>query len=609
MKASKRLYYNDYFLENINNSKKIWNGIKEIVRFTPKINQKIVKIMQNGNELTDPKQVANAFNKYFANMGVNLARSIPKVNKLPLEYLKNPVSNTFYLFPITPSEVEIQISNLKPGKSAGPYSLPVNILKIIRNVISVPLASLFNTSISSGVVPEKFKVANVVPVCKKDSQTNVSNYRPISLLSVFNKILEKLISNRLLKFLEKENIFFKGQFGFRPKHSTDYAILSIIDKVQKAVDEGELSGGLFLDFSKASDTVDHDILIDKLEYYGIRGIGKDWFTSYLKNRKQMVTVNGATSDLATVPCGIPQGSVLGPILFLLYINDFHKCSSLLDFHLFADDANLFYRHRDIAILRQHINTELKNVNRWLCSNKLSLNIEKSSYVIFHPCQKKISSDFNLVIDDVCLKKERSIKYLGVYIDSNLSWKPHIEYISKKLKRSLGILSKIRYYIDINILTGLYYALIYPFLTYAIIAWGNTYSTTLKPLYVLQKKALRLMTFSKFDEHSSPLFKTLNIIKLHDLVSYQIAIFMYKFKNRLLPLVFNNFFTEVSKVHQYNTRSAAKHSYYLPKVRTNYGKFNIRFQAPKIWNAINEQVKTGSLSKFKLSLKEQYLSLY
>ena len=208
MKASKRLYYNDYFLENINNSKKIWNGIKEIVRFTPKINQKIVKIMQNGNELTDPKQVANAFNKYFANVGVNLARSIPKVNKLPLEYLKNPVSNTFYLFPITPSEVEIQISNLKPGKSAGPYSLPVNILKIIRNVISVPLASLFNTSISSGVVPEKFKVANVVPVCKKDSQTNVSNYRPISLLSVFNKILEKLISNRLLKFLEKENIFF-----------------------------------------------------------------------------------------------------------------------------------------------------------------------------------------------------------------------------------------------------------------------------------------------------------------------------------------------------------------------------------------------------------------
>ena len=169
---------------------------------------------------------------------------------------------------------------------------------------------------------------------------------------------------------------------------TMHAILSIIDKVQKAVDDCELSCGLFLDFSKAFDTVDHDILIDKLEYYGIRGIGKAWFTSYLKNRKQMVTVNGATSDLVIVPCGIPQGSVLGSILFLLYINDFHKCSSLFDFHLFADDAYLFYRQRDIAILRQHINTELKNVNRWLCSNKLSLNIENQAMSYFILLRKR-----------------------------------------------------------------------------------------------------------------------------------------------------------------------------------------------------------------------------
>ena len=171
-----------------------WNGIKEIVHFRPKINQKIVKIIQNETDLTDPKQVANAFNDYFANVGVNLARLISKVNKLPLEYLKNPISNNFYLFPITPSEVETQISNLKPGKSVGPYSLLLNILKIISNVVSVLLASLFNTSTSSGVVPEKFKVAlNVVPVYKKDSQTNVSNYCPISLLSIFKKILEKHI--------------------------------------------------------------------------------------------------------------------------------------------------------------------------------------------------------------------------------------------------------------------------------------------------------------------------------------------------------------------------------------------------------------------------------
>ena len=221
----------------------------------------------------------------------------------------------------------------------------------------------------------------------------------------------------------------------------------------------------------------------------------------------------------------------------------------------------------------------------------------------------LTRDFSLMINNVCLKQERYIKYLGVFIDSNLSWKPQVEYISKKLKRSLGILSKIRYYLDVTILISLYYALIHPFLIYGIIAWGNTYSTTLQPIVILQKKALRLMTFSKFDEHSSPLFKKLNIIKLNDLVSYHIALFMYRFKNRLLPLVFDTFFPEVSEIHQYNTRSAAKQSYYLPRVRTNYGKFNIRFRAPMIWNSIEEQIKTASLSKFKLILKEQYLALY
>ena len=191
------------------------------------------------------------------------------------------------------------------------------------------------------------------------------------------------------------------------------------------------------------------------------------------------------------------------------------CSKILEFHLpvFADDANLFYRHRGIDALKHNINAELNNVNIWLCSNKLSLNIEKSSFVIFHPPQKKlpVTSDFSFMINNVCLKQERYIKYLGVFIDSNLTWKPQVKYISKKLKRSLGILSEIRYYVDITILISLYYALIYPFLIYGILAWGNTYPTTLQPLFVLQKKALCYMTFSKFDEHSSPLFKKLNII--------------------------------------------------------------------------------------------------
>ena len=303
----------------------------------------------------------------------------------------------------------------------------------------------------------------------------------------------------------RKKFFFNKQFGFRNKHSTDYAVPRITDKIQKAIDDRDFSCGIFLDFSKAFDTVDHAILIKKLECYGIRGNAKNWFTSYLSNHQQTVTVNNITSSPATISCGIPQGSVLGLVLFLLYINDFHQCFDLFDSHLFADDANLIYRHKSLSVLEFDINNELNNIDTCLRANKLSLNIEKSNFVIFHPSQRKITLHVKLLINDTSLMKENCIKYLGIMIDSNLNWKSQISCISKIIKRSIGILSKLRYYVDLSILIKLYYALIYPFLTYGIIIWGNTYPTTIQPLSVLQKKAVRIMTFSKFDEHSSPLF--------------------------------------------------------------------------------------------------------
>ena len=200
----------------------------------------------------------------------------------------------------------------------------------------------------------------------------------------------------------------------------------------------------------------------------------------------------------------------------MYVNDFHHSSNLFDFHLFADDANLFFRHKNINILQSDVNTELNNINVWLCANKLSLNVEKSNFVLFHPSQRKIGINFQLSINDKIIKQCYSVKYLGILIDSNLGWKSQIECIAKKIKGSVGVLSKLRYYVHTNILINLYYTLIYPFLIYCIIVWGNTYPSTIQPLFVLQKKAMRIMTFSEYNEHSSPLFKLLNIIKIFDL---------------------------------------------------------------------------------------------
>ena len=439
--------------------------------------------------------------------------------------------------------------------------------------------------------------------------TSISNYRPISLLSVFNKLLEKLMSSRLLDFIQKKGILFENQFGFRTNYSTDHVVLTIIDKIQTAIDARDYTCGIFLDLSKAFDTVNHSILIRKLEHYGIRGVANNWFTSYLNARRQTVTINNIISSEKNISCGIPQGSVLGPLLFILYINDLHHCSDFFDFHLFADDANLFSRHKNINTLESSINSELNKVNTWLCSNKLSLNVEKSNFVLFHPIQRKISSNFVLTINNNNISRCMFVKYLGILIDSNLSWKSHIDSICKKIKRSIGMLSKLRYYVPLKILVNLYYTLIYPFLTYGLIVWGNTYSTALQPLFILQKKAMRIVTFSKYCDHSSPLFKRLKIIKLYDLITLHVSCFMYKYYHKLLPPVFNDFFIDVHAVHNYNTRLSSKKSYYLPKARTNYGLFNIRFLGTKTWNNIDETVKLFSFHKFKKRLKDGYIDQY
>ena len=415
--------------------------------------------------------------------------------------------------------------------------------------------------------------------------------------------------NRLIKLIEKRNLIYDKQFGFRSHHSTEHAILSIVDKIQEAIEGGEFSCGIFLDFKKAFDTVNHEILITKLEHYGIRGIAKEWFTSYLFNRRKFTSIGNTNSEVTTISCGVPQGSVLGPLLFLIYINDFSSCSDILDLHLFADDSNLFFTHKNLSQLELIVNNELSYVHTWLCANKLSLNIVKSSFVLFHPLQRKIEASINLYINYTSLNEKDNIKYLGIIIDSNLNWKKQVKSISTKMKRNIGILSKLRYYVHLDILISLYYSFIYPFLTYGLVVWGNTYLTNINPLLILQKRAVRTMTFCKFDEHSSPLFKQTNILKLFDLIKFQISIFMYKFHKNQLPAVFDSYFLSISKVHNYSTRLSSTHAYALPKARTTYGKFRIKFIGAKVWNALDADLKTLSFRTFKARLKENFTLNY
>ena len=227
------------------------------------------------------------------------------------------------------------------------------------------------------------KIAKVTPVFKGGDSADLSNYRPISVLPCFSKILERLMYNRLYKHLSNSKILYPKQFGFQKSHSTDHALLQLVDQIYESFERNEYTIGVFIDLSKAFDTVDHNILLKKLEIYGISDTHLQWFRNYLSNRKQYIQFDGwQKTNYKTVKCGVPQGSILGPLLFLLYINDLQFASDLLDPIMFADDTNLFYSNKDINTAFLKVNDELQKINEWFISNKLSLNVKKKQILVF-----------------------------------------------------------------------------------------------------------------------------------------------------------------------------------------------------------------------------------
>ena len=353
---------------------------------------------------------------------------------------------------------------------------------MVKSDISRSLACIFNESITLSTFPDKLKWARVIPIYKKGAHNEPSNYRPISLLSVFGKLFEKLMFKRLYEYLDNLNTFYPVQFGFREKHSTN-ALISMTESIKSTIDNGDYGCGVFNDLKKAFDTVNHSILLKKMEHYGIRGIALNWFTSYLSNRKQYVSVNGHTSEHLNISCGVPQGSVLGPLLFLIYINDLPNVTRHLSFYLFADDTNIYFEAKDLETLQKIMKRELRHVKKWLEANKLALNVEKTNFVVFHSPAKKVTE---LVILKFGCKKitgASHVKFLSVLLDETLSWRSHLVELSRKLARSVSIFYKLRHYVPLDILISIYYALFYPFLTYGIVVWGATYENLLKPVLI------------------------------------------------------------------------------------------------------------------------------
>ena len=491
---------------------------------------------------------------------------------------------------------------------------------------------IINVSFNTGVFPSALKTAKVIAKYKGGPSENVNNYRPISLLSIFDKIMEKIMHKQLYEFLDEHEILFINQFGFRKKSSTIHALLDITERIRKTMDEGKYGCGVFIDLKKAFDTVNHEILLTKLEHYGIRNNTLNWFRSYLSDRKQFVFFNGVSSNVLDISCGVPQGSVLGPLLFLLYINDLPNISNKLQFFLFADDTNLYYESDDLAELEKTMNKELKLLSLWLNVNRLALNIGKTNFIIFRGYKKPLNHNVTLLMNKKAIEQKTHVKYLGVMIDEHLNWKEHISNVTKKISRSIGIICKLRSCLNVFLRKTLYYSLVYSHLNFGIHVWGSACKSDLDKILVLQKKAVRAMTGNRwYQTHgnpgplvsSDPLFKNLGILKIEDIYKLNLGKFTLQCISHLTPPLFWRWFTinnntstrsntEISQNDFFDTGTPIQHLtlYRRSYKKDSYGAKMVQVLGPILWNDLPGSLRdSDSVMIFKKGLIKLLLSKY
>ena len=437
VRSAKRNYYINYFNSYRNSTKNVWLKIKELQKKNSI--SKPHSMLINGGLNSDSSVIANEFNKFYCNIAPKLDRRLPPSDVDPLSYLRGNYIQSMVIPPVLTSDTVKVIKSLKDKND--PKFIPTSLIKDNDNVFAIPLTALFNQSISLGIFPDLFKIADIIPLYKKGPRELIENYRPISILPVLSKIFEKLMKNFLVDYLTSRNILSPHQFGFRKGLSTFDALNAITSDIFSALDRHNSVIGIFIDFQKAFDTVPHELLLRKLHHYGIRGTILNWFQSYLSMRYQSTVYDKCHSSLLRVTHGVPQGSILGPVLFLIFINDISNVFTKFKVVLFADDSSFYIIGRDINDLIIKANSELDKFYEWTISNRLSIHFDKTKFILF--TNRKTKNILPLFINFDIISQCDYHKVLGLTLDSNLSFKYHINEVCNKLARSISLLYNLR----------------------------------------------------------------------------------------------------------------------------------------------------------------------
>ena len=506
---------------------------------------------------------------------------------------------------VTQSQVFMHLTKLCKSKATGLDSISARLLRETPDLIADSLCQIFNKSVVTGIFPDEWKNSRITPVFKNaGKRTDPSNYRPISIIPVVAKVFERIIYDQLYKYLAVNNLLSSHQSGFRSFHSTVTALLEATDSWSLNIDRGFVNAVVFLDLKKAFDTVDHNILLSKLQFYGIKGTALEWFSSYLNNRTQTCQVNCYKSSERFLQCGVPQGTILGPLLFLLYINDLPNCLHYSQPRMYADDTSITFASNNVDEIDECINSDLEEIRLWLAANKLTLNLTKTEFLLIGSRQRlsNLPESLAVRINQSCVEQVSTAKSLGVYIDQNLNWETHIRETSKKIASGISAIKRIRKFVPREILLTIYNSLIQPHFDYCSVVWGCCSKGLSQKLQKLQNRAARIITFSNYDSNVDELLRNLNWKKLDHQRAVNKAIMMYNTVNNQTPDYISSRFFPRNERLTYNLRNVdCKLSVLQP--RTNYGKRSFSYSGAVLWNGLPNEIKQStSLNDFKTKLR-------
>ena len=618
IKMAKESFFKRGVEQNQGDSGKLWKHLKSLGYSKGPINSSTNIVLEdNGQKVHDSFSVARIFNQFYTSVASKLVSELPSpsgifaaTSAIFRDFYRHKIGSRspFVLSPVSGHFIRGQLHSLNPKKAVGLDDVSSLFLRDGADSILAPVSHIINLSISSETVPTAFKEAKVIPLFKKGSKLDPGNYRPVSILNVLSKILERAVHSQLGEYLEKRDLLFENQSGFRGGYSTDSSLIGLTDYIKGEMGKGNMVGMVLIDLQKAFDTVDHSILLDKLRAMGASSVS--WFESYLSGRTQCVEVNDTRSEFLDVTCGVPQGSILGPQLFLIYINDMNM-SIDCKLSLYADDSALLFSAKDPALIADRLSIELTRCKQWLVDNKLSLHVGKTECLIFGSKKRlKKVGDFQVFCEGMAVKRVFTVKYLGVHLDACLNGSTHAGNLMKICMGRLFFLYRNSSLLDFNCRRTLCSALIQPYIDYCSSSWYSGLSVDLKErVSVIQRKMARFVYGLDNRGHiGKGELLSLSWLTIPDRVSYFKLVHIFKIRHDLAPRYLLPNFTSISGIHTHFTRGSG-HNYHVSRDLAQSPN-SFAFTAIKLWNSLPNQIKEiDSIIVFKKKLKEFLFSTY